>query len=116
LTDGEIIERPMAFPRYSSADTARMAEDSCCRPDFFQTPFGISIEHGRISQGKHWSHQTLRLDQRLPCSVRERILYQGGIVKRKGEWSDGAILRVQRRRLGPKWQNTNVIYRKYERW
>lgn len=27
-------------------------------------------------------------------SVRERILYQGGIVKRKGKWSDGAIFLV----------------------
>ena len=44
------MQRPTAFPRYSSADTAQMAGNSCCRPDFFQTPFGISIEHGRISR------------------------------------------------------------------
>ena len=44
------MQRPVAFSRYSSTDTVRMAGTFCCRPDFFQTPFGISIEHGRISR------------------------------------------------------------------
>lgn len=44
------MQRPVAFSRYSSTDTARMAGAFCCRPDFFQTPRGISIEHERISR------------------------------------------------------------------